>query len=185
MVSLLVPFLSILWGFLTVKVDCKTSSCWVLWTKENQRSLRIGTETLPLSRHRRHFFPILFNLHPFLYRSIGTWSNSSNGKCLLFLVITVTEYLTKQLKGRRFHSSWLTVGLYSSSWRTIHGAGHTTSTVRKQRTANAGAQHTFFFFFSPEFQPMGWCCPHLGWVFQLQLTYSKNFLHKHSLRLVS
>lgn len=33
-------------------------------------------------------------------------------------------------------------------------------------------------------RPLGRCCPHSGWVFSLQLTESRNFLHEYAQRFV-
>lgn len=63
----------------------------------------------------------------------------------LFLVITVTEYLTKQLKGRRLDFGSQLEGTVPHDGQVL-AAGYIVSVVRKQRVVHAGAQHTFPFY---------------------------------------
>lgn len=46
--------------------------------------------------------------------------------------------------------------------------------VRKHGEMSSCNPPSFIFLFIPECQPIGWCCPHLGWTLYSQLNLSGN-----------
>lgn len=73
------------------------------------------------------------------------------------------------------HNSKAQPTMTGKAWRQgQEAAGHSVSRVRKQRETNAGTLLTVSFSFRLGLHSVGWGCPHLGWVFLLQLNLSRN-----------
>lgn len=82
---------------------------------------------------------------------------------------------------RKVEFFWITVcGFSPSEWgkhdsRSVRQQVTLCPPARKWRVKNTGAQQLMFLIlFSLGPQPMGWCQPHSGWVFPLQLKVSRN-----------
>lgn len=73
---------------------------------------------------------------------------------------------------------WFTVGWYNPEWQGWQSCGSmrqlvTASIVRKPREMNTSSG-AFFLLNKSGILAQGQCCPHLGWVFPLQLNFSGN-----------